>query len=56
MLRADSKTANIPVIFLTAYNNDAVEALCLETGAADFITKPFDIPVLLDRIAHHLGF
>jgi putative two-component system response regulator len=53
-LKANEKTAHIPVVILTAYENDAVEALGLKLGAVDFIIKPFSEPVLLNRIAYHL--
>ena len=53
-LKENKSTADIPVIFLTAYETDEIEALGLEHGAIDFITKPFSAPVLLNRIAHHL--
>jgi putative two-component system response regulator len=45
---------NIPVIFLTSYTDDAIEARGFEMGVVDFITKPFSIPVLLNRIKTHL--
>ncbi|MGE5221210.1 MAG: response regulator [Omnitrophica WOR_2 bacterium] len=40
----------IPVIFLTARRRELDEALGLELGADDYITKPFDLDVLLARI------
>jgi DNA-binding response OmpR family regulator len=39
-----------PVIFVTARRRDLDEALGLELGADDYITKPFDLNVLLARI------
>ena len=39
-----------PVIFITARRRELDEALGLELGADDYITKPFDISVLLARI------
>jgi DNA-binding response OmpR family regulator len=39
-----------PVIFLTARRRELDEALGLELGADDYITKPFDQDVLLARI------
>ena len=53
-LKENKNTADIPVIFLTAYETDEIEALGLEHGAIDFIKKPFSAPVLLNRIKHHL--
>jgi DNA-binding response OmpR family regulator len=42
--------ANTPVIFLTARRRELDEALGLELGADDYITKPFDLNVLLARM------
>ena len=41
ILKADKKTKNIPVIFISAYDNpkDVIEGLTL--GGTDYITKPF---------------
>jgi len=39
-----------PVIFLTARRREFDEALGLELGADDYITKPFDLPILIARI------
>jgi DNA-binding response OmpR family regulator len=41
---------NVPVIFLTARRREFDEVLGLELGAEDYITKPFDLDVLLARI------
>jgi DNA-binding response OmpR family regulator len=40
----------VPVIFLTARRRELDEVLGLELGADDYITKPFDLDVLLARI------
>lgn len=40
----------VPVIFLTARRRELDEVLGLELGADDYITKPFDIDILLARI------
>jgi putative two-component system response regulator len=45
---------NIPVIFLTGYTDNEIEAHGFEMGVVDFITKPFSTPVLLNRIKTHL--
>ena len=41
---------SVPVIFLTARRRELDQALGLELGADDYITKPFDLEVLLARI------
>jgi len=44
----------IPVIFLTARRKELDEVLGLELGADDYVTKPFDLSVLLARIKNVL--
>jgi DNA-binding response OmpR family regulator len=41
---------NAPVIFVTGRQGDMDEVLGLELGADDFISKPFDLNVLLARV------
>jgi DNA-binding response OmpR family regulator len=41
---------NLPVIFLTARRRELDEVLGLELGADDYITKPFDLDVLVAHI------
>jgi len=54
ILKSKPETKNIPVVFLTARtdSNDELEGLSL--GAIDYITKPFQPPLLLKRIEVHL--
>lgn len=49
-LRHFKEEMGIPVIFLTARRRELDEILGLELGADDYVTKPFDINVLLARI------
>jgi len=53
-LKANRKTANIPVIFVTALTADEDEAKGLELGAADYITKPFNPALVRARVKNHL--
>jgi len=53
-LLKEGKYADIPVIFLTALNNEEMELKGLSLGAIDYITKPFSAPLLLKRIEVHL--
>ena len=54
ILKADSNTKSIPVIFISAFDNpkDIVEGLSL--GGADYITKPFIPEVVQARVGVHL--
>jgi len=49
-LRALRAQMTVPVIFVTARRRQLDEVLGLELGADDYITKPFDMDVLLARI------
>lgn len=49
-LKADPKTAHIPIVMLTAKSEEADVVTGLELGADDYITKPFSPRVLLARL------
>ena len=51
-VRDNEKTADIPVIFLTADDDSETETQGLKAGAMDFIKKPFVPQVLLLRVRH----
>ena len=50
VLRRIRKTSDIPVILLTARDSVMDKVSGLDTGADDYITKPFEIEELLARI------
>lgn len=50
ILQEHEKWCKIPVIFLTADKKTESEAEGFEMGAHDFITKPFDPRIMLNRI------
>jgi signal transduction histidine kinase len=54
-LKADPKTIDIPVIFLTAKAALEDETKGLELGAVDYITKPVSPPIVLARVKNHLA-
>jgi two-component system alkaline phosphatase synthesis response regulator PhoP len=49
-LRADDRTARIPLIMLTAKATEADRIVGLELGADDYITKPFSPRELVARV------
>jgi two-component system phosphate regulon response regulator PhoB len=49
-LRAEQRTRNIPIIMLTARTDERDKVLGLESGADDYITKPFSPRELMARI------
>jgi putative two-component system response regulator len=54
ILKGNSRFAEIPVIFLTAKNDEASELEGLRLGAIDYVSKPFSAPLLLKRIENHM--
>ena len=54
ILKEDALTAEIPVMFLTNLTDSDVEAQCFQMGVVDFVSKPFSVPVLQNRIKTHL--
>ena len=53
-LKADVKTQDIPVIFVTAKSEIDDEKQGLDLGAVDYITKPVSPAIVLARIRNHL--
>ena len=49
-LKADKNTQNIPIIILSARNEEIDRVLGLEFGADDYVTKPFNTQELILRI------
>ena len=54
ILKSQPETRGIPVIFLTGKTESDDELEGLSLGAIDYITKPFQPPLLLKRIEVHL--
>lgn len=54
-LKANENTKNIPIIFVTAMNEDADEEKGFTLGAADYITKPVRGPIVKARVKLHLS-
>lgn len=54
VLKNDSKTKDVPVIFLTARNDEESLTRAFDLGAVDYITKPFRGAELRMRVRNHL--
>ena len=50
-LKADQSLSHIPVIITTALDESDGKAKCMELGAEDYLTKPFNPVILKSRIA-----
>ncbi|MFX1705577.1 two-component regulator propeller domain-containing protein [Chitinophaga sp. CC14] len=53
-LKSDKRTSHIPVILLTALTNEAQQISGLETGANDYLIKPFNFEILHAKIRNLL--
>lgn len=49
-IKADSSSADIPIIALTAHALESDRRKSIEVGCVDFDTKPIDLPRLLNKI------
>jgi signal transduction histidine kinase len=54
-IKATSKGQAMKIIALTASAFDQDQALALQAGCDDFVSKPFRAPELFDKMARHLG-
>lgn len=54
-LKADPRTCDIPIIFLTARDSEADVTQGLAAGAVDYIAKPFSPAILKARTKAHLA-
>jgi diguanylate cyclase (GGDEF)-like protein len=53
-LKANESTKNIPVIFLSAFDDAIDKVKAFSVGGVDYITKPFQIEEVVVRIQHQL--
>lgn len=53
-LQSNPKTREIPVIFLSAFNQVSDKVKAFRSGGVDYITKPFQVEEVLVRVEHQL--
>jgi len=54
LLKADPKTAGIPIIMVTAHTGRGARVVGLHAGVEDYLTKPVDAPELLLKVRNLL--
>jgi len=54
LLKFDERYKNIPILMLTAKTQEKDKALGMETGANEYITKPFDLDKLVEKVKTYL--
>jgi DNA-binding response OmpR family regulator len=55
LLKFDKKHKHIPILMLTAKTQEKDKTLGMETGADEYITKPFDVDELLAKVKSYLN-
>jgi len=53
-LKANPRTASIPIIFMTALTDNESKVKALALGAVDYVTKPFQTQEVVARVKTHL--
>ena len=54
-LRQDPKFANVPILVVSARDDPASKERALRAGAKDYLTKPFNVGRLIDKIKELTG-
>ncbi len=55
LLKFDKQYGDIPILMLTARSQDEDRAIGEETGADEYITKPFDIEEVVEKVKEYLN-
>ena len=55
LLKRDSRFSAIPIVMVTARTQERDYAQGKESGADDYITKPFELPDILQVVERHLA-
>ena len=55
LLKFDQRYKHIPILMLTAKTQEKDKTLGMETGADEYITKPFEMDVLMEKVKAYLN-
>jgi DNA-binding response OmpR family regulator len=55
LLKFDEKYKHIPILMLTAKTQEKDKILGMETGADEYITKPFEMDDLMEKVKAYLN-
>ena len=55
LLKFDERYKHIPILMLTAKTQEKDKQTGMETGADEYITKPFDIDQLMEKVKTYLA-
>jgi DNA-binding response OmpR family regulator len=55
LLKFDERYKHIPILMLTAKTQEKDKVLGLETGADEYITKPFEMDFLMEKVKEYLS-
>ena len=48
--KLNNERCRIPIIFITAHGDEKIRMQALRAGAVEFLAKPFDDEVLIERV------
>ncbi len=55
LLKYDAKYKNIPILMITARSQEEDKIIGEETGADEYITKPFNVDYVVEKVKSYLG-
>ncbi len=55
LLKFDERYKHIPILMLTAKAQEKDKVIGMETGADEYITKPFDVDYLMKKVKQYLN-
>jgi DNA-binding response OmpR family regulator len=55
LLKFDERYKHIPILMLTAKTQEKDKTLGMETGANEYITKPFEMDYLMEKVKAYLN-